>query len=183
MEVSNTTVKLIRIFITNIYNFLMHILDFFDPPVLQNPPQEVAIQSEKVDNDITLDLSGSLYTPLYFDNLSYSDFVNNNYSNNFWGGNENYINDLFFATSNDDVLDINRPFSDKNIQVVDYSDSDESNNVEEIKNNLEEIMNNSVSDYDDMPDLVSISSDDECSKDITPLKNPLDTDDDFECIH
>lgn len=181
-------IAFIRGFITNIYKFAMHILDFFDEP---SPPQmklEYSRSSRNNEVSDTVDLDSILdeiinnpsftentnensckYTPLYFDNLSYSDFANTGaaaHQPNFFGGSNNYLNDLFFATTNDETLDINRPFFDENIERCHIDD--------------DYVLENAAEETDsDMPDLVSISSSDD--NNITPLVITPDPADDFVC--
>ena len=184
----------IREFITNIYKFAMHVLDFFEPPSSEGEIMKLeysasAGASKKDDMDMDLDvildnvlndLSGDdisppelqRYTPLYFDNLSYSDFLNYKPpAHNFFGGcgETNYMNDLFFATTNDCALDINRPFFDENLQTQ--------------RRVIENDDGHSDKTDDDMPDLVSISSEsDHENVSITPLVMPQDDADDFACL-
>lgn len=178
-------IVVIRAFITYIYRFAMHILDFFDEPMkleysrsqreddvtcvsqnnnLDNSLDLDSILDDIIKNSAQTDNSSNKYTPLYFDNLSYSDFVNTEAAQppSYFGGNNSYMNDLFFATTNDETLDINRPFFDENIET-----RRDGVGCELI-----------VSD-DDMPDLVSISSDENNTNNITPLVAPQDDADDF----
>lgn len=199
-------VRFIREFITHIYRFAMHILDFFEndaePMKLEYsraasmsslPPQNMDLDLDRILDEIIentpMKNTENTYTPLYFDNLTYSDFVNTNapeYQPSFFGGNSNYMNDLFFATKNDETLDINRPFFDNNIERCRLDDLAEAELAAASSDDMPDLAATSSDDLatetsDDMPDLVSISSHGSNTNIITPLTVPQDDADDFVC--